>query len=129
MRTLFGELPDPPAKRTNRKPRPSFVDPAGRPPAQRHSETSVAAAEAVAPLAKTYRAMVCEVIREAGAAGMTDEEIIDATGLPPSTARPRRIELVGLGMVRDSGTTRKTRSGRKAAVWVIVTKNSEAAGQ
>jgi hypothetical protein len=51
--------------------------------------------------------------------GATDEEIQFVVGMNPSTQRPRRIELVRMGLVRDSGTTRLTRAGRKATVWVI----------
>lgn len=98
MRTLFDVEPDPPA--------------------QRHSEPSVAAATAIRPDASRLRAAVLAAIAAAG--GLTDEEGIDHTGLSPSTYRPRRVELVQAGAVADSGTTRPTRSGRKAAVWVAV---------
>jgi hypothetical protein len=51
--------------------------------------------------------------------GGTDEELQDALGMNPNTQRPRRIELVERGLVRDSGRTRKTKSGRRATVWEI----------
>lgn len=85
------------------------------PPAQRHSATSRAAAEAIAPLTHTLRHRVLSVIREQG--GLIDEEGIELTGMSPSTFRPRRIECVQAGLVYDSGETRLTRSGRKATVW------------
>lgn len=89
------------------------------PPAQAHSPTSVAAAEAVAPKVGRLRRVVLDCLRgEPG--GLTDEEVIDRTGLSPSTARPRRIELQRTGLVKDSGRTRKTRSGRLATVWEAV---------
>ena len=91
------------------------------PPAQRHSETSVSAAKAIAPAAATLRLMVLEALRKAGADGLTDEEMLSATGLQPSTGRPRRIELMQAGHVRDSGRKRETRSGRNAVVWVANT--------
>lgn len=90
------------------------------PPAQQHSPTSVAAAEAIAPVAATLRRLVLEAIAVAGADGLTDEEVIQKTGIQPSTARPRRIDLVRAGLVRDSRQTRKTTSGRSATVWVAV---------
>lgn len=89
-------------------------------PAQRHSETSVAAAESIRPDANRLRAVVLDAIRRAGADGLTDEEGIAATGLSPSTYRPRRVECVQAGKVIDSGKTRKTASGRNAVVWICV---------
>lgn len=88
------------------------------PPAQRHSATSTDAADAIRPQANRLREVVWEAIRAAGMDGLTDEEGIEVTGLSPSTYRPRRCEGVEAGRVVDSGRTRKTRSGRNAAVWV-----------
>lgn len=90
------------------------------PPAQAHSSTSVAAAEAIAPVAATLRRMVLEAIAAAGADGLTDEEMLERVGLQPSSGRPRRIELVRAGLVADSGQTRPTKSGRQATVWQVV---------
>jgi hypothetical protein len=89
-------------------------------PFQRGSETSRQAAEQAAPSAKTLRAAVLRHIAGKGAFGATDEEIALALQLNPSTARPRRIELVDRGEVRDSGAKRETRSGRLAVVWCSV---------
>ena len=85
-------------------------------PAQRHSPTSVAAAEAIEPSAATLRGKVLAYLRDSG--GATDEEGMAAIGMGGSTWRPRRCELVVRGLVRDSGQTRLTKSGRKAVVWV-----------
>ena len=53
--------------------------------------------------------------------GLTDEEIQAALGInPPGTARARRVGLVASGLVRDSGRTRMTTSGRRAVVWEAV---------
>ncbi len=84
-------------------------------PSQRHSPTSRAAAAAMASDTSRLRGLVLREILTAG--GLTDEEGIDATGLSPSTYRPRRVELVERGQVRDAGRTRPTRSGRKAVIW------------
>lgn len=97
------------------------VTPSPHPPAQRHSATSVDAAEAIEPSADSLRGAVLEALRKAGADGMTDEEMQTALNMNPSTQRPRRIELMRLGLVRDGGATRPTRSGRKAVVWVATT--------
>ena len=89
-------------------------------PYQPHSATSKAAAAGIEPKAGTLRAGVLAALRGAGAGGGTDEQIQHWLGLDPSTARPRRVELVQAGLVRDSGQTRLTRSGRQATVWVAV---------
>ena len=88
-------------------------------PAQMHSPTSIAAAEAVEPNAGTQRAKVLARLRWI-AQGLTDEELQEQIPMAASTERPRRIELVQRGLVRDSGRTRKTRSGRQAVVWEAV---------
>ncbi len=68
--------------------------------------------------ARTYRYLVNRTN------GATDFEIQKASGLNPSTQRPRRIELVECGLVRDSGKTRPTPSGRKAVVWEIIAREA-----
>ncbi len=87
-------------------------------PFQKHSDTSREAARLATPNAGTYRRMVLEALRDA-TEGLTDLELQERTGLEGSTERPRRIELVTAGVVRDSGTKRKTPSGRAATVWEI----------
>lgn len=88
------------------------------PPAQRHSETSKKAAESVAHLSATQRENVLIYLRQVGPA--TDETIQIELGMNPSTERPRRVELVNLGLVRDSGRRARTASGRTAVVWEAV---------
>jgi transcription initiation factor IIE alpha subunit len=84
--------------------------------AQEHSETSVAAAEAVGSSAATLRGLVLSYIRIRGEEGATDEEIAIALDMNPSTARPRRVELERAGLIKKSGH-RPNRSGRLATVW------------
>jgi len=88
-------------------------------PFQAHSGTSRAAAEGMRSPAVTDRAAVLMVIQQS-THGRTDEEIQRMLKLNPSTQRPRRIELVQAGKVRDSGRTRKTKSGRAATVWEVI---------
>lgn len=94
-------------------PGPLFAKPA---PAQQHSITSMRAADSLdaTTLTRLHRQVLAFL--EARPEGATDEEIIAGTGLNPSTARPRRIELARRGLVVEAGT-RKTRSGRMACVW------------
>ena len=90
----------------------SFSDP----PAQRHSGTSVAAARAIKAKAPSLRERVYYFIMAHGP--VTDQEIAEGLGLDPSTARPRRIELVAAGKVRCHHETRRTASGHAAHAWV-----------
>ena len=48
---------------------------------------------------------------------MSDQELQTVLGMDPNTERPRRVELVQRGLVRDSGRRTVTTSGRKAIVW------------
>lgn len=85
-------------------------------PYQPHSGTSKEAAEEIRENAGTLRANVLNLLRQIS---LTDEEIQIRLGMNPSTERPRRIELVQSGKVRDSGITRRTRSRRSATVWEV----------
>lgn len=85
---------------------------------QSHSETSIAAAEEIEPRVGTLRRMVLDYIRQHGRC--TDEQQQLGLGLNPSTQRPRRIELVEIGLVRDSGLMGITSSGRRAVLWEAV---------
>lgn len=82
-----------------------------------HPDTSREAARLIRPVTGKARRQVYEAIRSR-ADGMTDEELQTVLQMSPSTQRPRRVELVEGGLVRDSGRTRKTKSGRSAIVWV-----------
>lgn len=87
---------------------------------QAHSDTSKAAAAEIETKARTLRGTVYSFLKISNLYGATDEELQIALGMNPSTERPRRIELVELGLVRDSGRKRNTKSGRKAVVWVAL---------
>lgn len=90
-------------------------------PFQKHSATSKAAAEAILPKLNALQRQVYAFIRNSP--GVTDEQIIDGLRLSPSTARPRRIELVAMGLVEDSGTTARTKADRPATVWRVTEKD------
>lgn len=101
---------------------PTLFDiPAAPPPSVAHSPTSRAAATAIEPAAHTLRWAVLDCLRFV-TGGLTDEEIQEQLSMPSSTERPRRCELVKAGLVIDSGRTRLTRAGRRAAIWVAVNK-------
>lgn len=83
-----------------------------RAPFQNHSPTSHEAARLINPKVSAMERRILELF-EAGS--MTDDELIAIFNT--QSARPRRIFLTHIGKVVDSGTTRKTRSGRRAVIW------------
>lgn len=79
---------------------------------------SRAAALLAFPRSGTQRYRVLNVIAGVGEHGVTDERIQRLLGMSPNTQRPRRLELVKGGWIKDSGKVRKTVSGAYATVWV-----------
>jgi len=94
---------------------PQVRRPVEAPPFVAHNEESRAAGVSIRPVAGTLRARVLDAITSRRA-GLTDEEGCEATGMNPSTWRPRRIELLEAGLVKKSGV-RPGKSGRLMAVW------------
>ena len=88
-------------------------------PAQRHSPTSVAAAEQIEPVVEILIKRVLYRVQACGMYGATDEELQTFLSIGGSTERPRRWELVNAGFIKDSGRTRRTGSGRASVVWVV----------
>ena len=81
------------------------------------SSTSYLTAQQISAYSPNLRTRVLAFLMRRGGHGATDEEIQDALDMNPSTERPRRVELVDAGFVRDSGETRPTHSGNGAVVW------------
>ena len=88
------------------------------PPYQRHSETSIDAADKISSASGKLRKQVYMYIRLCGIDGATDEEIQMALSMEGSTKRPRRVELFNDALIVDSGRKRNTKSGRSAVVWM-----------
>ena len=101
-------LPDPGAPALGKFQRPGDA-----------SETQIPAAVEAYPSSGTWRRLVLNVIAAADPYGATDEEMQTHLHLNPSTQRPRRVELVEMGWIEDSGRRRATRSGRAAVVWTL----------
>jgi predicted ArsR family transcriptional regulator len=76
----------------------------------------MAAADAIHASLNALQRSVVSFLRTRGDHGATDEEIATGLQMNPSTARPRRIELVRRGLVVEAGT-RKASSGRFATAW------------
>ena len=100
-------------------PEPPEMEDVQAEPFQRHSDTSRAAALSIAGNAGTDRRLVYDYLKAAGRYGATDLELQDALRMVGSTERPRRVRLVELGYVTDSGRRRKTPTNRDAVVWVV----------
>ena len=81
-----------------------------------HPATSRRAARSAPVVTGQQRVML--VLQDAGDRGLTDQEIADALGMSPSTARPRRVELVRAGWVISSGRERPSALNRAMTVWV-----------
>jgi hypothetical protein len=91
-------------------------EPSIKAPAQRHSETSVAAAMQIEKHIGPLHRRILDYLA-AHPEGATDDELQTALDMNPSTQRPRRIELAAAGKIENFGTTRPTRSGRAATIW------------
>ena len=84
-----------------------------------HGDTAKAAAKAIKLRSGTQRAAVLLELLQADLRlwhGETDEELQQVLGLGASSERPRRVELVSMGFVEDSGKRRKTNAGLDAVV-------------
>jgi hypothetical protein len=85
-------------------------------PAQRSSDTSVAAAEAMTPGIADLRGQVLGAYHAAGAVGATADEIAKRLDLSVLTVRPRATELFQLGLLEDTGIRKPNESGMTARV-------------
>jgi len=89
----------------------------GSPPAQRHSDTSKAAAESIRQKIGPLHIEILNFL--AGRAGATDEQMQAQIPMAANTQRPRRVELTQMGRVVDSTRRDLTRSRRQAVVWML----------
>ena len=76
--------------------------------------TSKAMADQIAPRTGTLRRAVLDLLTTRL---LTDFEITDLLDMAPSTERPRRGELVALGLVHDTGKTRTNEYNNLAIIW------------
>lgn len=101
---LVSLFPEEPVQMKDWHKHPKFVHP---------SQTSQDAAREIKPKVGPLRDRVLELLKTQA---LTDESIAFHLQLNPSTARPRRIELVEMGLVESAGTA-QTASGRQAQLW------------
>lgn len=88
------------------------------PPFISGSQTSLAAAISIAGNTGRLHLRIINYLK-LHPEGATDEQIAIDLDLKQNTQRPRRIELVEQGKVKDSGRKGKTTSKRSAVIWVL----------
>lgn len=87
-------------------------------PGHRNVDTSIAAANALAPKLGRLQRMAAMAIRAAGPRGLTADELADRLDMDCYSIQPRTSELRRKRFIRDSGRRRKNASGKMAIVWV-----------
>ena len=87
-------------------------------PGHRYVETSIAAADAIAPKLGRLQRMAEGAIRNAGEIGLTTDELEDLLGFQRWSLRPRTSELKRKGLICDSGRRRQNSTGKLAIVWI-----------
>lgn len=86
-------------------------------PGAADTDTSIAAAEDIAPKAGDIRTRVHRCLKRHYPDGLTTDECASKLGLSILTIRPRFSELKNEGKIRDSNRRRINASGKKAIVW------------
>lgn len=89
-------------------------------PRHRGNRESRDANEAVQPSKKALQQKIWDFIKRRGPHGATCDEAEVALGLSHQTCSARFTELAQAGRIRKLADRRATRSGSKAAVWVVV---------
>ena len=88
-------------------------------PGHRGVDTSVEAAEHIAPAAALLRDKVLAAVTRAGPAGITVVEMATRESLDRMAIQPRFSELRKDRKIADSGRRRKNPSGVNAICWVL----------
>jgi hypothetical protein len=89
-------------------------------PGHRGVETSVEAADAIAPASGRLQKMAYGAIRDAGSNGLTADELAATIGVTRWAIQPRTTELRRKHLITDSGLRRLNVTGKRAIVWVAV---------
>lgn len=91
-----------------------FDAPYPKSPGHKTGGTSKAAAEKIAPRAPTLRDALLGLLR---GAALTTDEAAAKLGKSILSIRPRASELLAMGLIYDTGKTRRNESGVQATVW------------
>ena len=84
----------------------------------RNVETSIAAADALAPKLGRLQQMAKSAICDAGTQGLTADELSARLDMDRWSIQPRTSELKRKGLIRDSGQRRPNATGKLAIVWI-----------
>ena len=87
-------------------------------PGHRNVDTSIAAADALAPKLGRLQRMAADAIREASPHGLTADELAAQLDMDRWSIQPRTSELKRKGLIRDSGQRRLNCTGKLAIVWI-----------
>lgn len=87
-------------------------------PGHRNVDTSMAAADALAPKLGRLQDMALEAIRDVGWHGLTADELAARLDMDRWSIQPRTSELKRKGLIRDSGQRRPNSTGKLAIVWI-----------
>lgn len=86
--------------------------------------TEISGAEAGLPASGTHRRIIFDYLKKMGSRGVTSDEcsryldLHHGKDVSPNQVASRMGELLHVGLIVDSGKTRKTRRGGNAIVWV-----------
>ena len=87
-------------------------------PGHRNVDTSIAAANALAPRLGRLQRMAVTAIRDASLYGLTADELAARLHMDRWSIQPRTTELKRKGLIRDSGQRRPNATGKQAIVWI-----------
>lgn len=87
-------------------------------PGHRNVDTSISAAEAFAPKLGRLQHMALGAIAEAGANGLTTDELAAQLNVDRWSIQPRTSELRRKALICDSGLRRPNCTGKLAIVWI-----------
>ena len=90
-------------------------------PGHRGVDTSIAAADAIAPKLGRLQRLAETTIRAAGPDGLTADELAARLVMDRWSIQPRTTELRRKGIIRDSGRRRRNVTGKAAIVWIVPT--------
>ena len=88
-------------------------------PGHRNVDTSIAAAVVLAPKLGRLQRLAEGAIREAGAHGLTADELAARLDMDRWSIQPRTSELKRKGLIRDSKQRRPNCTGKQAIVWIV----------
>lgn len=87
-------------------------------PGFKWTDTSRAAADAIAPKLGRLQRLALKAIRDRAERGLTADELADVLALDRYSIQPRTSELRRKSLIVDSGLRRRNSSGKAAIVWV-----------